>query len=89
MLIYYLTINLNNYNIPYIYKKEIEGFSKLVPQEQITYNDHNLSLSLYIHSGNQKKNVDIDALKRNISNIQERLDIVNKKLKDELDSFGL
>ena len=50
-------------------RKELENFSKTIPNEQIAKNDYNLSVSTYIEKADNNEKIDIDKLNNELDNI--------------------
>ena len=50
-------------------RKELENFSKTIPNEQIAKNDYNLSVSTYIEKADNSEKIDIDKLNNELDNI--------------------
>jgi type I restriction-modification system, M subunit len=77
--------SLSDENISHIietirHKKEIENFSKLVPQSEIIKNNFNLSVNSYITKENTKEKVDIKVLNQKIRDIVKRNDFLRKEI---------
>ena len=76
---------LSDENISHIietirHKKEIENFSRLVPQSEIIKNNFNLSVNSYITKENIKEKVDIKVLNQKIRDIVKRNDFLRKEI---------
>jgi hypothetical protein len=54
----------------------------------MAYNNYNLSIPLYIQQDKINSNKNIETIKTGISNLQEKLHLVQKKLQDELEELG-
>ena len=50
-------------------RKELENFSKTIPNEQIAKNDYNLSVSTHIEKADNSEKIDIDKLNNELDNI--------------------
>lgn len=72
----------------FIGKAEMPGFSRTVSQKEMAYNNYNLSIPLYIQQDKINSNKNIETIKTGISNLQEKLHLVQKKLQDELEELG-
>ena len=77
--------SLSDENISHIietirHKKEIENFSRLVPQSEIIKNNFNLSVNSYITKENTKEKIDIKVLNQKIRDIVKRNDFLRKEI---------
>lgn len=77
--------SLSDENISHIietirHKKEIENFSRLVPQSEIIKNNFNLSVNSYITKESTKEKVDIKVLNQKIRDIVKRNDFLRKEI---------
>lgn len=64
-------------------KKEIEYFSRLVPNDEIAENDYNLSVSTYVEQEDTREKIDITILNKEIAEIVAREQV----LRDEIDKI--
>ena len=80
--------NLSDENIEKIYsthmeRKEVEYFSKLVPNDEILENDVNLSVSSYVEKKDDREEIDIHKLNAEIKEIVAR----EQELREKIDAI--
>ena len=80
--------NLSDENIEKIYsthmeRKEVEHFSKLVPNDEILENDVNLSVSSYVEKKDDREKIDIHKLNAEIKEIVAR----EQELREKIDAI--
>jgi len=64
-------------------REDVEYFAKLIDNEQIAENDHNLSVSSYVIPEDTREEIDIDVLNKQIEGIVQR----QNKLRSEIDAI--
>jgi type I restriction enzyme M protein len=75
--------NLDKILSAYIDRKDIEYFTKLVPNADIVANDYNIAVSSYIQQEDTREAVDIQELNAKIAQIVKREDELRKAI-DEI-----
>ncbi len=61
-------------------REEIEHFSRLVPQNEISENDYNLSVSTYVEAEDTREKIDIKALNAEIERIVARENVLRAEI---------
>lgn len=65
-------------------KEQVEGYSRIVTKEEIENNDFNLSIKKYIRKKQEKTNLEITQIRKQIKNLKEEKDILEQNMKDIL-----
>ncbi|SFQ61939.1 type I restriction enzyme M protein [Psychrobacillus psychrotolerans] len=68
---------------------EIEKYARVVSIEEIRNNDYNLSITRYIDKSEEEKQVDLQVVIQDISNIEKKHEKIKIKLNDYLRELGL
>lgn len=68
--------------------KEVEGFSKVVPLEEIEKNDYNLNVTLYVTPKFDEEQVDVAGTWEELYIIEEELKTVTAQVEDYLKELG-
>ncbi len=73
----------------YIEKKDIEYFSRLVPNSEISEQDYNLSVSTYVEQEDTREKIDIVKLNKEIKEIVAREQVLRDEIDKIIEEIGL
>jgi len=69
--------------------EKIEKFARRVSRAEIIQNDYNLNIPRYVDTFEEEAPVDIQAVKKNIADIEAELAQVQEQMKKYMDELGL
>lgn len=69
--------------------QDIEGFTKVIPKEEVLKNNGNLSIQLYVNSNNNSEKVNLSKLYLNLKSSSEKLQNTTNDLFKDLKEIGI
>ena len=73
----------------YLDRNDIPKFAHVASLEEIKENDYNLNIPRYVDTFEQEEFIDIEAVQKNIKEINAELEEVQKKMDEYLKALGL
>ncbi len=73
----------------YAQRTEEERYSRVVPMKEIIENDYNLNISRYISTALPEEEIDLDAVHKELCEVQEEIDAATKEHNTFLQELGL
>ena len=80
--------NINKILDTYQNYKKIERYSYIATMNEIKENDYNLNIKIYVDTL-EKKEINIDEIKKNIEKINNKLQVLENELQESLQELGV